>query len=183
MGKQKRATSDERPATTVSAGKRATEFRIGIGYDIHRLVEGRPLILGGIQVPHSRGLLGHSDGDVLLHAVADALLGACALGDIGRHFPDTDERFRGADSAMLLGRVLNLVSDKGWRPVNVDVNIIAQEPKFAPLIDEMRGRVASLLSLPLEAVSIKARTNEGLGAIGSGEAIAAQAAVLVGSSG
>ena len=174
MIKQKRETSDER---------RATDFRIGVGYDIHRLVKGRPLILGGIQVPHSKGLLGHSDGDVLLHAVADALLGACALGDIGRHFPDTDERFRGADSAGLLGRVLNLVSDTGWRPVNVDVNIIAQEPKFAPLIDEMRGRVASLLSLPMGAVSIKARTNEGLGAIGSGEAIAAQAAVLVASSG
>ena len=174
MNKQKRATSDQR---------RATDFRIGIGYDIHRLAEGRPLILGGIKVPHERGLVGHSDGDALLHAVADALLGACALGDIGRHFPDTDERFRGADSAVLLGRVLELVVDAGWRPVNVDANIIAQEPRLAPVMDEMRDRIASLLSLPVEAVSVKARTSEGLGVIGSGQAIAVQAAVLVASSG
>lgn len=153
--------------------------RIGIGYDIHRLVEGRPLVLGGVTVPFERGLAGHSDGDALLHAVSDALLGAAALGDIGRHFPDTDPAFAGADSAALLEAVAELVAKEGWRPVNVDVNIIAQRPKMAPHVEAIRERLSALLALPLDAVSVKARTNEELDAVGNGEAIMCQAVVLV----
>lgn len=154
-------------------------MRTGIGYDIHALVERRPLILGGIDIPFDKGLKGHSDGDALLHAVADALLGATALGDIGRHFPDTDPNYKGADSALLLSRVVQLIRKRGYEPLNVDANIIAQQPKLAPHIEAMRERLAAILGLELERVSIKARTNEGVDAVGRGEAIATQAVVLV----
>ncbi len=155
-------------------------FRIGIGYDIHKLVDGRPLILGGVNVQFEKGLLGHSDGDGLLHAIADAMLGAAALGDIGRHFPDTDPKYKGADSANLLSLTAALVKEKGFATVNVDANIIAEKPKMMPHIYKMRERIAGILSLPIDAISVKARTNEGLDAIGRGEAIAVQAIVMLG---
>ncbi|MFA4973038.1 MAG: 2-C-methyl-D-erythritol 2,4-cyclodiphosphate synthase [bacterium] len=154
-------------------------FRIGMGFDIHKLVSGRPLILGGINVPFEKGMLGHSDGDALLHAIADAMLGAAALGDIGQHFPDTDLRYKGADSAKLLSLVSALVKEKGFSPVNVDANIIAEKPKMMPHIAKMRERISGILNLPIDSVSVKARTNEGLDAIGKGDAIAVQAIVLV----
>lgn len=155
------------------------KMRIGIGYDIHQLVAGRKLILGGIEIPHAKGLLGHSDGDALLHAIADAMLGALALGDIGRHFPDTDPAFKNADSAVLLARVREDVAAHGWKPSNLDVNVIAQQPKLMPHIESMRERVASILAMEKADVSIKARTNEGLDAIGEGRAIAVQAVVML----
>lgn len=148
-------------------------MRVGIGYDIHRFVEGRPLIVGGVTIPYERGLAGHSDGDVLLHAVADALLGAAALGDIGTHFPDTDPKYEGADSAELLADAVELVKKEGFEVINVDTIIIAEEPKFAPYVEGIRNRVAGKLNLEVSAVSVKATTNEGLGAVGAGEAIAA----------
>jgi len=154
-------------------------MRIGIGYDIHKLVEGRRLILGGVEIPFGKGLLGHSDGDALLHAVADAMLGALALGDIGRHFPDTDPKFKDADSSVLLQEIYEMVSEKGWKPVNIDANIIAQEPKLASHLGAMREKLSGLLSLPMNCISVKARTNEGLDAMGRGEAIAVHAAVLL----
>ena len=154
-------------------------IRIGIGYDIHNLMEGRPLILGGVEIPFGKGLLGHSDGDALLHAISDALLGAAALGDIGRHFPDTDEAFKDADSAVLLSRVAQFLAEKGWRAVNIDANILAERPKLAPHIDAMRERIASILGIAVDCVSVKARTNEGIGAVGAGNAMAAHAVVLV----
>jgi 2-C-methyl-D-erythritol 2,4-cyclodiphosphate synthase len=154
-------------------------FRIGIGFDIHALVEGRPLILGGVRIPFEKGLKGHSDGDALMHAIADALLGACALGDIGKHFPDTDPVFKNADSGKLLGSVLDLISDKGYEPVNIDANVIAQKPKLLPHIDTMRERIATVLRIPFDNVSVKARTAEGMDAVGRGEAIAVQAIVLL----
>lgn len=157
-----------------------TDLRVGIGYDIHRLVEGRPLILGGVEIPFDRGLAGHSDGDALLHAVADALLGAAALGEIGQHFPDTDPVFKGADSRKLLARAVEVLSLRGFRPVNVDANIIAERPRMAPHLEAMKAAIAPILGIPTDAVSVKARTNEGLDAAGRGEAIAAQAVVLVG---
>jgi 2-C-methyl-D-erythritol 2,4-cyclodiphosphate synthase len=147
--------------------------RVGIGYDIHRFTEGRPLIVGGVTVPYERGLAGHSDGDVLLHAVADALLGAAALGDIGTHFPDTDPKYEGADSAELLADVVKLVEEEGFEVINVDAIIVAEKPKFAPHVGEIRNRIAGMLNLEASAVSVKAKTNEGLGAIGAGEAVAA----------
>ncbi len=153
--------------------------RIGIGYDIHKLVAGRKLILGGVEIPFEKGLLGHSDGDALLHAIADAMLGAAALGDIGRHFPDTDPAHKDADSTVLLAKVAGLIGNKGYRVVNLDANIIAQAPKMAPHIEAMRGRVAEILKADAADVSIKARSNEGLDAIGRGEAIAAQAVVML----
>jgi len=148
-------------------------MRVGIGYDIHLFAEGRPLIVGGVTIPYKRGLAGHSDGDVLLHAVADALLGAAALGDIGTHFPDTDPKYEGADSAKLLADVVKLVEEEGFEVINVDTIIIAEEPKFAPHVGQIRNNVAGKLNLEVSAVSVKAKTNEGLGAIGAGEAIAA----------
>ncbi|MCM1318224.1 MAG: 2-C-methyl-D-erythritol 2,4-cyclodiphosphate synthase [Bacteroides sp.] len=154
-------------------------FRIGNGFDVHRLVEGRRCIVCGVDIPHSRGLLGHSDADVALHALADALLGAAALGDIGKHFPDTDPEWKGADSRMLLRQVARLVAAEGLRPVNVDITIIAQEPKMAPHIGQMRENVASDLMLPLNCVSVKATTTERLGFTGRGEGIAAQASALL----
>lgn len=158
---------------------RAPSLRVGQGFDIHRLVGGRPLWLGGVRIPHRRGLLGHSDGDAVLHAIADALLGTVAAGDLGQHFPDTDPRWRGADSARLLAEVARIVAAHGGRVVNVDVSILAEAPKLAPHLPAMRARLAALLAIAEACVGLKARTMEGLGPIGAGEAIAAQAVVLV----
>ncbi len=153
--------------------------RIGIGHDTHRLVEGRPLILGGVSIDHPRGLFGHSDADVVLHAATDALLGAAALGDIGEHFPDTDPRWKGADSARLLEEVVGLVARNAYRPVNCDVTIHAQEPKLSPHKPAIRENLARLLGLPLTAVNVKAKTGEHVGPIGRGEAISCEVAVLL----
>ena len=149
--------------------------RFGMGYDVHRLVEGRKLILGGVEIPWEKGLLGHSDADVLLHAIADALLGAAALGDIGRHFPDTDERFKGADSMKLLAEVVHLVREKGYRVGNVDATIVAQAPKLAPYIEEMTENIARVLGVGKDQVNVKATTEERLGFTGSGEGMSAYA--------
>lgn len=154
-------------------------FRVGQGYDVHKLVEGRKLILGGVDIPHSTGLLGHSDADALLHAITDALLGAVALGDIGRHFPDADPRYKGADSRVLLRGAVALLAEKGWRPVNVDATLIAQQPKLAPHAAAMVANVAADLGIPADCVNIKGKTNERLGYLGREEAIEAQAIVLV----
>ena len=149
--------------------------RFGMGYDVHRLVEGRKLILGGVEIPWEKGLLGHSDADVLLHAIADALLGAAALGDIGRHFPDTDERFKGADSMKLLAEVVRLVREKGYRVGNVDATIVAQAPKLAPHIEKMTENIARVLGVGKDQVNVKATTEERLGFTGSGEGMSAYA--------
>ncbi len=141
-------------------------MRIGFGYDVHRLVDDRPLILGGVEVPHDKGLSGHSDADVLLHAIADALLGAAALGDIGTHFPDSDPAWAGADSLMLLESVVQSVRDAEYAPHNVDATVVLERPKLRPYIDSMRENVSSSLGVPMDCVSLKATTNEGLGAIG-----------------
>jgi 2-C-methyl-D-erythritol 2,4-cyclodiphosphate synthase len=154
-------------------------FRIGQGYDVHCLVPGRKLILGGVEIPHDKGLLGHSDADALLHALTDALLGAAGLGDIGRHFPDTDPRFHGADSRELLREARRRVLAAGWRPVNADATVIAQAPRLAAHIPAMVVLIAADLELPPEAVNVKGKTNETLGYLGRGEAIEAQAVVLV----
>jgi 2-C-methyl-D-erythritol 2,4-cyclodiphosphate synthase len=154
-------------------------MRIGTGFDVHALVEGRALILGGVAIPHPRGLAGHSDADVLLHAIADALLGALALGDLGVHFPDSDPRWKGADSRALLRHVVSLVADLGWDVGNVDATIIAQAPKLAPFVAAMRANVASDLGCSLARISIKATTTERLGFTGREEGIAAEAVVLV----
>ena len=155
------------------------EYRIGQGYDVHRLVEGRKLILGGVEIPWERGLLGHSDADVLLHAVMDALLGAAALGDIGAHFPDTDVQYAGADSAQLLLRVGELLRNAGWRVVNVDATVVAQRPRLAPYILQMRENIARALDIEVARVSVKATTEEHLGFTGRGEGISAQAVALL----
>ncbi|HSI55769.1 MAG TPA: 2-C-methyl-D-erythritol 2,4-cyclodiphosphate synthase [Ramlibacter sp.] len=154
-------------------------FRIGEGWDIHALVPGRKLVIGGVEVPFERGLLGHSDADVLLHAITDALLGAAGLGDIGRHFPDTDERFKGADSAVLLAEAALRVREKGLQIGNVDSTVIAQAPKLAPYIDAMRDRIAAVLDLTPAQVNVKAKTAEKLGPVGQGLAIEARAIVLL----
>jgi 2-C-methyl-D-erythritol 2,4-cyclodiphosphate synthase len=154
-------------------------FRIGHGYDLHRLVDGRALMLGGVQIDSARGLLGHSDGDVVLHAVADAILGAMANGDIGEHFPDTDERFRGAASSALMHHIVGVMRDAGWQVHNLDVTVCAEQPRLAPHRLAMRSRIAELLEVAVAAVSVKAKTNEGVDAIGRGEAIAATAVVLL----
>lgn len=151
------------------------QFRIGSGYDVHKLVDGRKLILCGVEVPYELGLLGHSDADVALHALMDALLGAAALGDIGKHFPDTDMRFKGADSVKLTEHVLLLLKEQGWRVNNVDVTIIAQRPKLVSFIPAMRSRVAQVLELSENCVNVKATTTEKLGFTGRGEGIAAEA--------
>ncbi len=153
--------------------------RFGMGYDVHRLVEGRKLILGGVEIPWEKGLLGHSDADVLLHAVADALLGAAALGDIGRHFPDTEEKFAGADSMKLLAEVVRLVRKKGFRVGNVDATIVAQAPKLAPHIEKMRVILSDAMECSISQVSVKATTEEGLGFTGAKEGIAAHAVCLI----
>ena len=154
-------------------------IRIGQGYDVHRLVEGCPLILGGVTIPHSKGLLGHSDADALLHAITDALLGAAALGDIGKLFPDTATEHKDADSRRLLREAYQAVQRAGWRVVNVDSTVIAQQPKLRPHIDAMRANIAADLGLPLECVNIKGKTNEKLGYLGREEAVEAQAVVLL----
>jgi 2-C-methyl-D-erythritol 2,4-cyclodiphosphate synthase len=153
--------------------------RIGQGYDVHALVGGRRLVIGGVTIPYEKGLAGHSDADVLLHAVCDALLGAAALGDIGTHFPDTDSRYRGADSRTLLRAVAALMIENGWSVANVDTTIIAEAPRMAPHIPAMRANIAEDLGLAVSAVSVKAKTSERLGCIGRGEGIAAQAVALL----
>ena len=154
-------------------------MRIGEGWDTHALVEGRPLILGGVTIPHSHGLLGHSDADALLHAITDALLGAAGLGDIGRHFPDTDPAFKGADSVLLLKTAAQRVADAGFAIVNVDSTIVAQAPKMAPHIGAMRERIAGALGLAVDAVNVKAKTAEKMGPVGEGRAIEALAVCLL----
>jgi 2-C-methyl-D-erythritol 2,4-cyclodiphosphate synthase len=154
-------------------------IRTGIGYDVHQLVEGRELILGGVHIPHSHGLSGHSDADVLSHAIADALLGAIGAGDIGRHFPNTDESIRGISSIEILKRVAQMLAEKKARAVNVDASVIAEAPRLAPHTSAMRKKIAEALSISEESVSVKATTNEMLGAIGRGEGIAAMAVATV----
>ena len=154
-------------------------MRIGHGYDVHRLVEGRKLILGGVDIPFEKGLLGHSDADVLAHAIMDALLGAAALGDIGKLFPDNDPAYEGADSLVLLRRVAGILEESGYRVGNVDATVLAQRPKLAPHIPAMRERLAGAMNIPADRVSVKATTEEGLGFTGSGEGIAAHAVVLI----
>ncbi|MBE5999499.1 MAG: 2-C-methyl-D-erythritol 2,4-cyclodiphosphate synthase [Sarcina sp.] len=154
-------------------------MRIGTGYDVHRLVEGRRLILGGVEIPYEKGLLGHSDADVLAHAMMDALLGAAALGDIGLHFPDTDPAYKGADSLLLMRRVAELLAENGYLIENIDATVIAQAPKLRPYIDRMRENIADALEIDLSQVSVKATTEEHLGFSGRGEGIAVQAAALL----
>ena len=154
-------------------------MRVGMGYDVHRLVPDRELILGGVKIDYKLGLLGHSDADVLLHAVMDALLGAAALGDIGKHFPDTDPCYKGADSIRLLEAVRDLVKQEGYRVGNVDATIIAQQPKMRPHIERMRGNIAKALEVDVSRINVKATTEEGLGFTGSGEGISAQAICLL----
>ncbi len=154
-------------------------FRVGTGFDVHQLVEGRDLIVGGVNIPYDRGLLGHSDADVLLHAIADALLGAAALGDIGKHFPDNDPAYRGADSRILLRSVVSRVREAGWQVGNIDATIIAQAPKMAPHIETMRINIASDCGVPQDCIGVKATTTEKLGFTGRGEGIAAQAVALL----
>lgn len=155
------------------------DLRIGHGYDVHRLVEGRPLILGGVTIPWERGLLGHSDADVLAHAIADSLLGAAALGDIGGLFPDTDLQYKGADSLKLLSEVVRVLRDAGYAPVNIDATVLAQAPKLKPHIPAMRERLAAACGMDMSAVSVKATTEEGLGFTGNGEGMAAHAVCLI----
>jgi 2-C-methyl-D-erythritol 2,4-cyclodiphosphate synthase len=154
-------------------------MRIGIGFDVHALVEGRKLILGGVEIPHVKGLLGHSDADVLVHAIMDALLGALALGDIGKHFPDTDNAYKGADSLQLLKRVENLIETKGYHVVNIDSVIMAEKPRILPHMEKMQLNIAEILGLEISALSIKATTTEKLGFTGREEGIAAQAVCLL----
>ena len=154
-------------------------MRIGHGYDVHKLVEGRKLIIGGVDIPHDKGLLGHSDADVLLHAISDALLGAAAMGDIGKHFPDNDEKYKGADSLVLLKRVVTKLSCAGYKVVNVDATVIAQAPKLAPHIPKMRSNIARVLDVELDCVNVKATTEEHLGFTGEKLGIAAHAVCLI----
>ncbi|HSV47430.1 MAG TPA: 2-C-methyl-D-erythritol 2,4-cyclodiphosphate synthase [Ramlibacter sp.] len=155
------------------------ELRVGEGWDIHALVPGRALKIGGVAIPYRHGLLGHSDADVLLHAITDALLGAAGLGDIGRHFPDTDPRFAGADSSVLLAEAARRVREQGWRIANVDSTVVAQAPKLAPHIEAMRERIAQSLELPAGQVNVKAKTSEKMGPVGQGQAIEARAVALL----
>lgn len=154
-------------------------MRIGLGYDVHRLVEGRDLIIGGVNIPYEKGLLGHSDADVLLHAIIDSLLGASALGDIGKHFPDTDPRFKGISSIKLLKEVGKLLSVNGYSINNIDATIIAQKPKMAPFIQQMRENIANALNINLNQINVKATTEEGLGFTGNGEGISSQSICLL----
>lgn len=154
-------------------------MRIGHGYDVHKLTENRPLIIGGVNIPHTLGLLGHSDADVLTHAVMDALLGACALGDIGLHFPDTDEGFKGADSLKLLAHVCILIREKGYEISNIDATILAQKPKLRPYIPQMTENIAKVCGVGIDQINIKATTEEGLGFTGTEQGIAAHAVALV----
>ncbi len=154
-------------------------MRVGLGYDAHRLVEGRPLVLGGVRIPYHLGLAGHSDADVLSHAIGDALLGAVGAGDLGTHFPDRDPAYRNISSLVLLERIITLVKARGFKPVNVDAVVVAQEPRLAPYLEEMIANLAPILGLTPEAVNLKATTTEHMGFIGRGEGIAAYAVVLV----
>lgn len=154
-------------------------MRIGMGYDVHRLVEDRELIIGGVKIPYEKGLLGHSDADVLLHAIADALLGAAALGDIGKHFPDTDPAYKGISSILLLEKVGALLEEKSFVIENIDATIIAQAPKMRPYIDQMRQNIADALNIELSQVNVKATTEEGLGFTGTGEGISSQAVCIL----
>lgn len=154
-------------------------MRIGIGYDIHKLVENRDLIIGGVKIPHTLGLLGHSDADVLVHAIIDSLLGALALRDIGYHFPDTDEKYKGADSLFLLKETHKMVQEKGYRIINIDSNIICQKPKLLNYIDSMREKISNTLEIDIDSISIKAKTNEKLDSMGEEKSISAQAVVLL----
>lgn len=154
-------------------------MRVGLGYDVHKLVEGRKLIIGGVDIPHEKGLLGHSDADVLIHAVMDSILGALALGDIGKHFPDTDEKYKGADSIKLLEFVQNLVDEKGYTIGNIDCTIVAQSPKMAPHIANMRENIAKALNTSIDNINVKATTEEGLGFTGAKEGISAQSICLL----
>ena len=156
-----------------------SNIRIGQGYDVHKLVEGRRLILGGVDIPYEKGLLGHSDADVLVHAVMDALLGAAALGDIGRHFPDNSDDFKNISSLILLDKVFHLLKDNGYTTINIDATVIAQRPKLASHIDDMRKNIANALQCDVDQINIKATTEEGLGFTGTGEGIAAQAVCLI----
>ena len=155
--------------------KGVLKMRVGMGYDVHKLVEGRKLIIGGVDIPYELGLLGHSDADVLLHAIMDSLLGAAALGDIGKHFPDTDEKYKGVSSLKLLEHVGKLLDENNYIIENIDATIIAQKPKMRPYIDEMRKNIADVLNLNINQVNVKATTEEGLGFTGSGEGISSQA--------
>lgn len=154
-------------------------MRIGMGYDVHKLVEDRKLILGGVTIPYEKGLLGHSDADVLIHAIMDALLGAAALGDIGKHFPDSDPAYKGISSILLLKHVGTLLQENGYKIANIDATVIAQRPKLASYIDEMRGNMADALNMELNKISVKATTEEGLGFTGQGLGIAVQAIALI----
>ena len=157
-------------------------FRIGHGYDVHKLTENRDLIIGGVKIPHEKGLLGHSDADVLLHAISDALLGAAALGDIGKHFPDTSSEFKGIDSKILLDRVMELIGKEGWHVINVDITIAMQKPKLAPYIVPMRECLAEIMEISPARVSVKATTTEKLGFVGRGEGCEVYAVALLGRS-
>lgn len=156
-----------------------TDLRVGHGYDVHRFVIGRKLVLGGVTVPYEKGLDGHSDADVLLHAVCDALLGAAALGDIGKHFPDTDGDYKGIDSRILLKRVIDIIENNGYRVVNTDCTVIAQRPKLSPYTEQMKENIANDCRIAVSAVNVKATTEEGLGFTGAGEGIAAHAVCLI----
>lgn len=156
-----------------------TNLRIGHGYDVHRLTAGRRLVLGGVDIPYEKGLLGHSDADVLLHAISDALLGAAALGDIGKHFPDNDQSYKDADSLVLLSKVGKILYNAGYKPSNIDATVIAQAPKLAPYIQAMRKNIANALNIDYGAVSVKATTEERLGFTGSGEGISAHAVCII----
>lgn len=155
-------------------------MRVGFGYDVHRLVEGRPLVLGGTEIPFEKGLDGHSDADVIVHALMDALLGAAGLRDIGHHFPPSDPSYRGADSIELLGRVVSLLEAEGFVPINVDITLLAERPKIGPHVDRMKERIGEALGLPANRVGLKATTNEGLGFVGEGKGMAAYAVALIG---
>ena len=152
---------------------------IGLGYDVHKLTEDRKLIIGGVEIPHDKGLLGHSDADVLIHAIMDSILGALALGDIGKHFPDTDEEYKGADSMKLLEHVYNLITSKGYKIGNIDSTIIAQSPKMAPYIESMRSNISKVLNTDIDNINIKATTEEGLGFTGAKQGIASQSICLL----
>ena len=155
------------------------DFRVGNGYDVHQLAEGLPLVLGGVKIPHTKGCVAHSDGDVLIHALCDALLGALALGDIGHHFPDTSDDYKGIDSKILLARVVSMIRDKGWEVINVDVTLLAQKPKIAPFVPRMRQALADVMGLSVDRVSVKATTTERLGFVGREEGVAAYASCLL----
>ena len=155
------------------------DFRVGHGYDVHQLAEGLPLVLGGVKIPHTKGCVAHSDGDVLIHALCDALLGALSLGDIGQHFPDTSDDYKGIDSKILLARVVEMIRDRGWSVVNVDVTLLAQKPKIAPFVPRMRQALADVMGLSVDRVSVKATTTERLGFVGREEGVAAYATCLL----